>query len=115
MTEFRRENTATLLPSGHVLFTGGDGPLASAEIFDPALSSFSPTASMHDTRAAQTATLLNDGSVLIVGGANFYPLNTAQLYYQSGYVDTTPPTITVPGDITTVASDTSGAVVFYNA
>jgi hypothetical protein len=113
MTDFRRENTATLLTSGHVLFAGGDGPLDSAELFDPTSSSFTATTSMHDARAAQTATLLGDGSVLVIGGANFFPLTTAELYYESGYVDRAPPTITVPADITVVAPDSSGASVFY--
>jgi hypothetical protein len=68
--------TATLLKNGKVLIAGGtDGPwgisesiYASAEIYDPATSTFSKTGSMKMARAEQTATLLDDGRVLMTGG-----------------------------------------------
>jgi hypothetical protein len=72
----RRYHTATLLTDGRVLVAGGtdDTPggvprQRSAELYDPATNTWTPTASMADTRDAFTATLLLDGSVLVAGGA----------------------------------------------
>src|SRR5437764_318978 len=65
-------STATLMPNGKVLIAGGtgpgNGPLASAELYDPATRTFTPTGSMTRPRSSHKATLLADGSVLIVGG-----------------------------------------------
>jgi hypothetical protein len=77
--------TATLLRDGKVLFTGGTTNLgcewnpsqvnpqdivANAEIFDPAMGTFSAAANMNVSRMEHTATLLNNGKVLIVGGTS---------------------------------------------
>jgi hypothetical protein len=77
MTMAREEKSATLLPDGTVLITGGClcdgpvgiGPFGSAEFYDPGKAVFSSTAEMHTARHAHTATLLNDGRVLIAGGS----------------------------------------------
>jgi hypothetical protein len=70
--------TATLLPSGLVLIAGGyqHAPssfiyLASAEVYDRAASTCTPTASMAEQREYHTATALPDGTVLIAGGDRF--------------------------------------------
>ena len=76
MTSARTFHTASLLPNGKVLATGGfsdgqpDQPLAesSAELFDQATGSFTPAGSMGIARAVHTATLLPNGKVLIAGG-----------------------------------------------
>lgn len=77
--------TATLLEDGRVLVvggaadlgsgvditgaTGGSGTvLATAELFDPATGSYTPTGSMARPRAFHTATRLADGRVLVLGG-----------------------------------------------
>ncbi|CAF4490280.1 unnamed protein product, partial [Didymodactylos carnosus] len=68
MATARAYHTATLLNSGKVLVTGGDGSsgyLASSEIYDPSTDQWNTTASMAPTRAYPTATLLNSGKVLV--------------------------------------------------
>jgi hypothetical protein len=68
----RASHTATLLPNGNVLITGGfnnTAVLATAELFDPATGTFTPTGDMTSPRFAHTATLLQNGKVLIAGGS----------------------------------------------
>jgi hypothetical protein len=52
--------------------------VASAELFDPASGTFSPTGSMAIARENQSATRLADGRVLIAGG-----MNTAEAAFAS--------------------------------
>jgi hypothetical protein len=76
MTSARDGHTATLLPDGTVLVAGGHatgvaGSFVSAELYDPAASTFIPTGSMTQPRMGHTATIVQrDGGarVLIVGG-----------------------------------------------
>jgi uncharacterized protein (TIGR03382 family) len=88
MASERAVATATTLPSGKVLITGGlsaaatlqnpnPASLQTAELYDPATDSFSPTGSMQGARQQHTATLLASGKVLVVGGA---PSGPAELY-----------------------------------
>jgi N-acetylneuraminic acid mutarotase len=66
----RASHTATLLPNGLVLVSGGlnqDGLLSSAELYDPDSGSWSATGDMHSARAGHTATLLANGRVLVAG------------------------------------------------
>lgn len=71
--------SSTLLPDGHVLIVGGytgsltrndawDGPLGTAELWDPATGMFSRAGKMHHIRVGHQAALLGDGRVLVVGG-----------------------------------------------
>lgn len=85
----RGRHTATLLPNGTVLVAGGayvhdaSTPLASAEVFDPVMGTWSATASLGTARAGHTATLLPDGTVLVAGGDKAYNplgLDQAELY-----------------------------------
>jgi hypothetical protein len=95
MTLPRMYHTATLLPSGKVLITGGAlawlvGPYIltnTAELFDPVTGTFtslSPGTAMTTTRIEHTATLLPNGKVLIAGGGNdgfvVSISNTAELF-----------------------------------
>jgi Big-like domain-containing protein/galactose oxidase-like protein len=73
MTVARFRHTATLLPDGRVLITGGvpadsSVPTSTAELYDPATGAFTATGSMTTAREQHTATLLNNGKVLITGG-----------------------------------------------
>jgi len=76
MSAARQGHTATVLPHGEVLITGGQknigfrAALASAEIYDPNSGTFRPTGSMSTAREGHTATLLRDGRVLIAGGSS---------------------------------------------
>jgi hypothetical protein len=86
MESARFDHTATLLDhgsaltNGKVLVTGGSRPnrtrYATAELFDPATGTFTPTkGNMGSARALQTTTLLNDGTVLVAGGFRVIVLN----------------------------------------
>jgi hypothetical protein len=71
LTVSREGHTATLLPSGDVLFAGGadqQGLLASAERYRDGQAV--ATGSMHVARAGHTATLLPSGKILVVGGTD---------------------------------------------
>jgi hypothetical protein len=82
----RRNHTATLLNNGSVLVAGGFGAngsrLNSAELFNPAVGTFSGTGTMNSVHALHTATLLSDGKVLIAGGfdVNRNAQRAAELY-----------------------------------
>lgn len=72
MTDARAFHTATLLPNGQVLITGGidndEGVVDSAELYDPATGLFSPAGIMTTTRYGHLAAALGDGDVLLAGG-----------------------------------------------
>jgi Bacterial Ig-like domain (group 3)/Galactose oxidase, central domain len=88
MTAQRASHTATLMQDGKLLVAGGTTQafapgLASAELFDPSMSTFSPVGAMTTARQGHTATLLTNGKVLITGGQpqiGVASLATAELY-----------------------------------
>jgi hypothetical protein len=120
LTSTREGHTVTLLPDGRVLIAGGFGSptgfgaqrLTSAELYDPATGTFTPTGSMATARETHGATLLNTGDVLITGGFNGaldMRVSSAELYRASGAG--TPSTWT-PTDIGNVGI--SGSAVEQN-
>jgi len=95
MASPRTGHTATVLPSGKVLITGGQNDQtaqATTELYDPQTNSFTATGSMAAPRTGHSATLLINGKVLVAGGApikalypgsigiTVVPLTTAELY-----------------------------------
>jgi len=83
----RDGHTATLLPSGKVLVTGGVhfSTTNGAELYDPVSGTWTPTGNVSTPRFyGHTATLLSDGKVLVAGGTseNNHPtaLDSAELY-----------------------------------
>ncbi|QSQ17707.1 kelch repeat-containing protein [Myxococcus landrumensis] len=69
MSASRSVASATLLPSGQVLLTGGSN-LATAELYDAASNTFTSAGTMSVERRAHVAVLLRDGRVLVVSGTN---------------------------------------------
>lgn len=92
--EARHSHTATLLPDGRVLVSGGARDLSnmgtesldSAELYDPATGTWSFAAPLNQARQNHTATLLPNGRLLIAAGArrplggSFVPLASAEIY-----------------------------------
>lgn len=88
----RSDHTATLLANGKVLVAAGRGgaggffQTGSAELYDPATGTWTPTGSLVGACYSHTATLLPDGRVLIAGGFNStliagpHPIPNAELY-----------------------------------
>jgi hypothetical protein len=79
----RYSHTATLLKNGTALIAGGvtdtstlAHAIPSAELYDAATGTFTPTGSMSTARDLHTATLLNNGTVLVAGGGTA----SAELY-----------------------------------
>jgi hypothetical protein len=72
MLEPRSGHSATLLPDGRVLITGGmrrnQDFYRSAELFDPATGKFSATGEMQIARVGHVSVSLRSGKVLIAGG-----------------------------------------------
>jgi hypothetical protein len=101
MTGARWSHTATKLANGKVLVAGGftnpttsanaQPVLTSAELYDPATGTWTPTGSMSTRRALHVAQLLPNGKVLVAGGRtcngppplacnSTFTTNTAELY-----------------------------------
>jgi N-acetylneuraminic acid mutarotase len=104
----RRSHTATLLPDGDLLVTGGWGDFAAspssfyvlcgvggcqgssnAELYEPSRNTWTPTEAV-TTGAEHTATLLPDGGVFVTGG-NIEPIGVHELSTTEVYASRYPP------------------------
>jgi hypothetical protein len=90
----RHDHTATLMPDGRVLVAGGrvmtkapagearpytTTPTETAEIYDPAVGTFSATASLSDARGAHAAVSTANG-IWITGGVGTIGLNSTEVF-----------------------------------
>jgi hypothetical protein len=95
MSVARSSHTATLLPSGKVLvsggFNGGGYALSSAELYDPISNSWTSVDAMGYGRYRHQAIVLNDDEILVVGGRQgnadgtgamriWAPVSTCEIY-----------------------------------
>jgi N-acetylneuraminic acid mutarotase len=113
----RAYHTATLLPNGKVLVTGGVGngssqALSLAEVYDPNTGTWSRTDSLNTARVFHPAILLPNGKVLVAGGSpSTNPrgaLASAELY------DLTTGTWTATGSMAADRDDVQTAMVLLN-
>ncbi len=85
----RSEHTASLLPNGKVLVTGGsiDGYTStnSTELYDPTTGNWTNVGNMQVELEYHAASVLKDGNVLVSGGCrdDGDPSDTAELYNSS--------------------------------
>jgi hypothetical protein len=74
MSAARVGHAAALLADGRAFVSGGKdaagSPLASAELYDPALNTWVSAGAMAAPRSGHTATVLPNGKVLVVGGGS---------------------------------------------
>jgi Big-like domain-containing protein/centrosomal CEP192-like protein/galactose oxidase-like protein len=94
--------TATMLNTGLVLIANGynyatTGPLASAELFNPATGTFATTGSLAESCWLGTATGLTNGSVLIAGSV--YNSAASEVYAPSSGAFAAGAPLVTPGDL----------------
>jgi hypothetical protein len=110
----RWSHAAVTLSDGRVLVCGGRTGLSeafppthpffgelltSAEIYDPATDTWTPTGSMNVARRSHTATLLPDGTVFIVGGGDRVSTGAQIAIASCEMYDPTTSTFTIVGDM----------------
>jgi hypothetical protein len=108
MATTREFQTATLLTSGKVLIVGGIGTsgnsafsLASAELYDPVMGTFTATGNLATARYLHTATSLPGGKVLIAGGEGGEEGNPTYVVASAELYDPDAGTFTTTGSLVT--------------
>ncbi len=112
MASPRGAHSATPLGDGRILVSGGftafpftGQTLSSAEIWDPSTGTFTPVAhGMREARGRHFAAALPSGEVVVAGGLGQYgSLVYSAEVYSASFVDTEPPVLNLPQDLTTAA------------
>jgi hypothetical protein len=95
--------SATLLPSGKILVTGGVDTLAqrTAQVYDPGDGNWVTTGALHTGRSSHSATILPDGKVLVTGGGG----SNNAFYTSSELFDATTGAWTLTGSLTNSRTD----------
>jgi hypothetical protein len=108
----RGAHTATLLSDGTVLVAGGfncpppicsNDVLGTAEVYNPATSTFTNTGSLMNFRWQDAATILNDGTVLLAGGFGGNFLAASERYFSTSTFGPMVITTTTPGQTGTTS------------
>ena len=115
----RENHTATLLPSGKVLVAGGyssPGSLtfyAETELYDPAVSRWSPAGAMGTPRNDPMVALLPTGRVLVAGGRDGSGASSTavELYDRTANTWTSAPALSTPRERATATVLPSGDVL----
>ena len=122
----RNRHTATVLQDGRILVAGGyggtpnassdtGGPLASAEIYDPATGNWTATGSLHTARRSHAAVLLGDGRVLIAGGNNTgAALPNAEIYDPASGIWTNVASMGAARESPSITALTNGRIMVVN-
>jgi len=106
-------HTATRLPSGKVLVTGGVASIIGvamphAELFDPATRTWTATARMNVPRRDHAAVLLANGKVLVAGGES---LSSAELFDPATNTWSTTGSMAVPRAFATLTALDDGTAL----
>ncbi|QDQ09591.1 Kelch repeat-containing protein [Streptomyces spectabilis] len=114
----RRLHTLTRLAGGKVLVAGGlsgSAPgapaLASAELYDPATRSWTPTGALAGPRWGHAAALLPDGKVLVSGGTSIRSGTTTKALRSAELYDPIAGTWSAAGDMTDARTGHSAVVL----
>jgi len=99
----RNQQEATLLGTGEVLISGGQGPngTTNPELYDPATGTFGPTGKVVSLRLYGTVTLLNNGQVLFAGGFDQSLAGGTDILATAELYDPATGTFTATGSMTT--------------
>ncbi|WP_375759984.1 kelch repeat-containing protein [Corallococcus exercitus] len=114
----RTNHTATLLPTGKVFIAGGSAAVpagtyfAQTEVYDPAVSRWSPAGAMGTPRTDAMVALLPSGQVLVAGGrGQFTSSDAAELYNRASNSWSALPALATPRERATATVLPSGQVL----
>ncbi|WP_426105393.1 pre-peptidase C-terminal domain-containing protein [Massilia sp. TSP1-1-2] len=127
MSVGRFSHTASPLPDGRILISGGTlstsnaGSMTNrAEIYDPLTGAFTPTAPMNVARTAHASALLPDGRIIVIGGTgqvNFANVSLAstEIYDAASATWTMGPTLGVARSAAKAVTLSDGKIVVISS